>query len=324
MLSTALQGIKLDFSQIGALADACLTTIGDLVTNIDQKLGEADAFFHEHISAHFPEIQSLVSFPSKAEAKRILVRFLENLVEKVETAFTANKDLLSAFRIFDPYQWPEKSADLDPFGNTELETLLQFYSALFSEQEIVDLRMEWPTFKRAFQAEALMAINEKDKTANGDISQLETAQRTLPKQQNLCTFGFEEEEETEEEEMDLTSSEKAERNKVVFAYEISSKMLKSSSFRAAFKNCLSLLEIYLCLPVSVAHVEGMHSKMKLIKSRLRSRLTQINLDYLMRVTSEGPTESEFGNAHVLKCFAEWLKKPRKLETLPLCEIQKIL
>ncbi len=50
----------------------------------------------------------------------------------------------------------------------------------------------------------------------------------------------------------------------------------------------SLMNILLAIPVSTATVERSFSQMKLVKNRLRSRLSDVSLAQLMRVAIEGP------------------------------------
>ena len=49
-----------------------------------------------------------------------------------------------------------------------------------------------------------------------------------------------------------------------------------------------LLNILLTLPVGTATVERSFSQMKLVKTRLRNRVSDINLARLMRIAIEGP------------------------------------
>ena len=51
-----------------------------------------------------------------------------------------------------------------------------------------------------------------------------------------------------------------------------------------------LLELSLFFPLSVACVERVFSKIKLIKRRLRNKLSQVSLDSLICISAEAPDE----------------------------------
>ena len=54
---------------------------------------------------------------------------------------------------------------------------------------------------------------------------------------------------------------------------------------------------FLLFPVSVACVERLFSKMKLIKTRLRSQLSQGHLDQWLRISTESPKEGFSDNTY---------------------------
>ena len=51
---------------------------------------------------------------------------------------------------------------------------------------------------------------------------------------------------------------------------------------------MKLLELSILFPLSVACVERLFSKMKLIKTRLRNQLSQVSLESLLRISTEAP------------------------------------
>ena len=70
--------------------------------------------------------------------------------------------------------------------------------------------------------------------------------------------------------------------------EILDKMNKSHTYVGIFPETGKLLNITMALPVGTATVERSFSQMKLIKTRLRSRLSDSNLEHLMKISIEGP------------------------------------
>ena len=65
-------------------------------------------------------------------------------------------------------------------------------------------------------------------------------------------------------------------------------MESTEEYTSIFPEMFKLLNILPSLPVGTATVERSFSKMKLIKTRLRSRISDHNLARLMRIAFEGP------------------------------------
>ena len=70
--------------------------------------------------------------------------------------------------------------------------------------------------------------------------------------------------------------------------ELMKEMESSGGYAALFPEIFKRIKILLALPVGTASVERSFSQMKLIKSRIRSRNSDINLTRLMRIVIEGP------------------------------------
>ena len=69
--------------------------------------------------------------------------------------------------------------------------------------------------------------------------------------------------------------------------EILDEMQTSHTFRGIFPEIWKLLKITMALTVGTASVERFFSQMKLIKTRLRSRLSDLNLEHLMKIAIKG-------------------------------------
>ena len=87
--------------------------------------------------------------------------------------------------------------------------------------------------------------------------------------------------------------------------------LASSALVAGFPNLASLARLAVVLPVTTATVERSFSDMKLIKTRLRSRLGEETLNHTMRISIEGPDKL---NSEDLDSIIQYWKekKTRKL------------
>ncbi len=65
-----------------------------------------------------------------------------------------------------------------------------------------------------------------------------------------------------------------------------------------------LLNITMALPVGTATVERSFSQMKLIKTLLRSRLSDSNLEHLMKISIEGPPLTDVDFNAILDIFKQ--------------------
>ncbi len=120
--------------------------------------------------------------------------------------------------------------------------------------------------------------------------------------------------------------EENEKKELPFAYQVGSKLLETHGYLQMFPNVLNLFKIYLTLPVTSCSAERSFSDMKLIKTDLRSQLTQSNLDSLMRIAIEGP--EKLSQKHSFKVALKWFDPPekRRLKILPkrkLAEFMKL-
>ena len=67
-------------------------------------------------------------------------------------------------------------------------------------------------------------------------------------------------------------------------------LIGKDDIRAGFPNLSKLAEILEVIPVTTATIERSFSSMKLIKTRLRSRLGEETLEHTMRICIEGPQQ----------------------------------
>ena len=81
-------------------------------------------------------------------------------------------------------------------------------------------------------------------------------------------------------------------------------MESSEAYADIFPAIFRLMDIILSLPVGTATVERSFSQMKLVKTRLRSRLSDNTLPKLMRIAIEGPELSAVDFNEILAVFKE--------------------
>ena len=77
---------------------------------------------------------------------------------------------------------------------------------------------------------------------------------------------------------------------------------------AGFPNLKKLVSIALVLPVTTATVEKTFSDMKMVKTRLRSRLGEDTLDYALRICIEGQDTLDNDK---LECIISHWETPKK-------------
>ena len=79
-------------------------------------------------------------------------------------------------------------------------------------------------------------------------------------------------------------------------------MNKSHTYGGIFPETWKLLNITMALPVGTAAVERSFNQMKLIKTRLRSRQSGLNLEHLMKISIEGPPSTDVEFNAILDIF----------------------
>ena len=67
---------------------------------------------------------------------------------------------------------------------------------------------------------------------------------------------------------------------------------------------LKMMNIFLALPIGTASVERSFSHLKMIKTRLRSRLSDCGVAQLMRIPIEGPEINAVEFEDILEIFKE--------------------
>ena len=81
-------------------------------------------------------------------------------------------------------------------------------------------------------------------------------------------------------------------------------MAGSDAYTDIFPEIFKLLNILLTLSVGTATVERSFSQMKLVKTRLRSKIIDSNLASLMRIAIEGPELCSVSFNEILDIFKE--------------------
>ena len=84
----------------------------------------------------------------------------------------------------------------------------------------------------------------------------------------------------------------------------------NSMMQTTFPNLSILANVCLTIPVGTASVERSFSHMKMVKSRLRNRLGEANLSYLMKIALESP--EALSDEELEQIVTVWTRKPRRI------------
>ncbi len=79
---------------------------------------------------------------------------------------------------------------------------------------------------------------------------------------------------------------------------------KKLFYNDIFPETFKLMNIILTIPIGTASVERSFSQMKMIKTRLRNRLSHGSLAQLMRIAIEGPDPTLVNFEEILEIFKE--------------------
>ena len=98
----------------------------------------------------------------------------------------------------------------------------------------------------------------------------------------------------------------------------------NSMMQTMFPNLSILANVWLTIPVGTASVECSFSHMKMVKSRLRNRLGEANLSYLIKIALESP--EALSDEELEQIVTVWTRKPRRIavwQTIYKCWLRLI-
>ena len=210
------------------------------------------------------------SFSFDEFEKNVFLPFIELFIAELKEAFQQLDFWLNVV-IFDTRKLPN---DLQNYGNEELNALASYYAAnqsdtykdQVSEQpadiDSSNLNYEWDSFKSlTFEKKKLYQNNIDKKIMAADNDERKALVK--PHEEYTPSLLFK----------DLQHDRVCQK---------------------LFPCCIYLLQLSIMFSLSVSCIERLFSRMKLIKTRLRNRLSQISLDSLLRISTEKPTKFSDG------------------------------
>lgn len=268
-LNCFMQGKTTDFSRLRIVLDSILSELKELKDSKSDWCSKAQ----KCIESLETEQNIVVGTSSRNDIKtmsefreRVACPYMDALVSNIKARFSDSAvALLTSASIFNPSVFPTTESSLLHHGNDELKTMLDF----FGKEASVDYE------GKTYSSPPLI-------DTDGVLSEWRIFKRAFSKEiQALHTR-------TEE---------------VPTLLEVKSEMESQSGYKDLFPETLKLIDILLSLPVGTASVERSFSQMKLIKTRLRSRLNDSNLARLMRIAIEGP-QLDVDFCEILDIFKE--------------------
>jgi hypothetical protein len=263
-LNCFMQRKTADFSRLKIILDSVLDQLKSLKLSDAEWCSDVEKTVATLQTEHDIIINDAVGVTRRSTAsaissvdsfrKAVALPYIDALIVNNKSRFSEKEvSLLIAMSIFNPAQLPDSNhASFNSYGNKEVRSLASFYG------EDVEVELHGATFK-----------SPKVLDGEGLISEWPVFRRALLKEKQAL--------------MSAKSLTKSPTFQQVF-----DEMHSSEAYVGIFPETYTLINIMMTLPVGTATVERSFSQMKMIKTRLRNRLSDENLARLMRIAIEGP------------------------------------
>ena len=205
----------------------------------------------------------------------IAIPYIDSLMDNIKRRFSAKAvKLLVATSIFNPAQLPAEES-LASYGLQEIRDLADFYG---NEASVEYLGVTYSS----------PPLLDRDEL----LSEWKVFRRAFYKEKELIVHAC-------SKKLSTPSMQ-----------EVLQSMQATDAYKGIFPQTFTLLNIILAMPVGTATVERSFSQMKMIKTRLRNRLSDCNLSRLMKLAVEGPELSDIPFDEILDVFKA---KNRRIE-----------
>jgi hypothetical protein len=195
--------------------------------------------------------------------------YIDSVVSNITSRFSdTSVKLLVSSSIFDPALLPSDEASLSDYGTEQLQALVDFYGN--------EVTTEFDGKK--YTSSPLIDGDEV-------FAEWRLFKRALAREVKALV-------------------EKKKLTNLPTLQEVKREMESTNTYTDIFPEIFKLLNILLTLAVGTATVERSFSQMKLVKTRLRNRVSDINLARLMRIAIEGPELTEIDFNEILEVFKE--------------------
>ena len=240
--------------------------LGTVETVISQLQEKYDIVLGKHGSrrSNWSSITSVCEYRTL-----VAIPYIDSLLEIIRNRFSDRSlKIVTTMSIFNPATLPSEES-LSSYGNEQIKLLAGFYG----EEATVEYDVETHTSKPLVDASELLSEWKIFRRA------LVVEKKSLMERKNSPILS-------------------------PTMQDILEEMMKSKTYEGVFPETWKLLNIMMALPVSTATVERTFSQMKLIKTCLRNRLSDSNLEHLMKIAIEGPSISNVDFNEILDIFKQ--------------------
>ena len=278
-MNASMQKKTGDYSRLQVILDVTLDDLKSLKsdgaewsTSTDESCVELENEYGIEIGLHssgsarskFRSVQDVKEYTEK-----IATPYIDTLMANIKRRFSNEAvKLLTATSIFNPALLPAAEGSLSSYGNEEIRNLADFYGK--------EATIEYNGI--TYKSPPLLEHKELE-------SEWKVFRRALYREKKIIMWSN-----------NLSTSPSMQA--------VLQSMQTSEAYKGIFPQTFSLLNIILSLPIGTATVERSFSDMKMIKTRLRNRLSDCNLSRLMLIAIEGPELKEVNFEEILNVFKE--------------------
>ena len=283
-LSVAFQRGYLHFSRLGSLVETVKADLDDLVSTNKPVHDLSHDVSNGRLAGH---VEFHLTSEAESKMQGLLHRYVDALKRNIDERLSESIPVLEAMTVFDPLLIPQRgSCTFTAHGTQQVKILSgHFHPGDSSVQE--SILAEWGKLK--FDLLEWMKIMPED---------IKTRETKPAKEKAVIPTALE--------------------------WTVQIMVQRRSVYGVVFPFLLGLVLKLMSLPLSNAWPERGFSKMKLLKDRLRSRMSNKTLEALMGITINGP---EFHTPEcdtlINVCVQTWLAK-KKRRKLPVPKSSEML
>lgn len=276
-MNATMQRKVVDFSKLQVLLQLTLDELRSLKNEKAEWCSSAESIIAKLGSEYGIEIGrrtpgltrsrfALIS-STKEYLSHVAIPYIDSLVGNINGRFSDEVvNLLVATSIFNPAKLPTEEC-MSSYGLQEIQKLADFYGKEASVEYLGVTYTSPPLLDR----EEL-------------LSEWKIFRRALYKERELIV--------------------RSKKQSTPSMQEVFQSMQTTDAYKGIFPQTFTLLNILLAMPVGTATVERSFSQMKMVKTRLRNRLSDCNLSRLMKIAVEGPELNDVPFEEILAVFKE--------------------
>jgi hypothetical protein len=229
-------------------------------------------------------------FSKENFTNNVIKPFISDLIQEIERSFEIPSHL-KGFTAFDPQNLPIKREDLEEYGNDSMQLLSDFYGVPYEIGEghfhpkvinAESLKIQFSVFKTFAFVERFEYESKQRKCLEAALRERENLEQKLKSLNDLLTVRKQNSIKQQIKSLDNQIGELRKTQKITF--EIVLKRWYDEGLQAKHSDISKMLEFAALIPPSTAEVERAFSLMKLICTRLRRSLAQVNLAHCMRIS----------------------------------------